>query len=522
MVTDDQRRERRRVGAAVDAVLAADALLPGGHINVVEDALALLHRHVLEAGSLDELGWIADRPGLRARLTALSAGHASMPFLQRASSELRLALDVVRPRPSLRLPRLRSLVDALANTQAVAQLGPVVVIAANLAVAAALVATALLWAAGLRELPEPFDRWVGDGAVGYRPVCDLLAHATVNLLVGGAFARWLASSLEQRQRARDARRTPTYRRRHALARKVARASWALAAFGSVAACVGAICVAPEKTLLETVARHVGATALFTLPVFVASLVTFVAASALAYGAQLFARLVARALPAADPAPAWESPTSLWLARWRFDRAVARRVAEEERRRASREREVQRVADLAAKLRDAMADEVAAAETPTMEAGIYRAAPRPSDATELLEANANPVHEAWHALLVDPAHGAAFRADFLACMAQRASANPSDDHAHALVRTCAAALRRAGVPLSARELNEMARLGSTRHGGFRRLQQIAGVAVLTNGEAPPVVPLRVEVAAPRVRVLPEEHWAREMPAFAGMAAPRRAR
>ncbi|MDB4930362.1 MAG: hypothetical protein JWM10_2846, partial [Myxococcaceae bacterium] len=109
------------------------------------------------------------------------------------------------------------------------------------------------------------------------------------------------------------------------------------------------------------------------------------------------------------------------------------------------------------------------------------------------ADDDPTGAARRALLADPATGAAFRADLIVSFADRAAEQEDDASAVAIVLAARALLHRASQPLSPREYRMMARVASQRRGGFRRLQVIAGEALLTDDD---------DDGAPRVRVAVE--------------------
>lgn len=141
MGREHERRERRRMRAAAEAIVSHRALEDAGHTAVVQEALGVLRRELFEARSLDALGWLAADLDLRAALDALGARGTS---LAHAASECAVALELAGPLESLPRRRARRRIEGLLRTSTSPWLAPAVA-----AVGLALVA--LAWALGSRS-----------------------------------------------------------------------------------------------------------------------------------------------------------------------------------------------------------------------------------------------------------------------------------------------------------------------------------------------------------------------------------
>jgi hypothetical protein len=490
--------DQRRLEAAARAVLSSEELVRGGHGAIVEDAVALLHGHVRAAPSLDALAKLASRRDLRRALSSFADLHPQMLYAGRASRELAVALAVAAP--GERVGRARALRWAGGDAPS-ALVAPAVVVAANLTAAVSLAASALLWLNGSREFPPPFDRWLERGLLGGTAVVDLLSIALATLILGGVGSHLIVRSLERQQRDDLAGAvSPASLRDYSVPIAVAHFGRVFAGLGGLASVVALVGWAARRSLLDALFRQIVVTLFALLPAFLLSMDVFVAASL----ATALLRSAARALrrdaapavapvePAGIAAPEWDAaPVAVRpaLARKRVDAAVDRWVRARDAARSARLAEERRLGRLADALKRDMgvppADDAQADPS-----GTYRAPPAaPADRVE--PASDDPTGAARLALLADPATGAAFRADLILSFAERAGAQADDESAAAIVLAARALLHRASMPLSPREYRMMARVASQQRGGFRRLQAIAGEALLTDDDPSPRVRVEAE-------------------------------
>ncbi|MDB4929877.1 MAG: hypothetical protein JWM10_2361, partial [Myxococcaceae bacterium] len=272
-VTDQS--EQRRLEAAVRAVLASEELVRGGHGAVVEDAVALLHRRVRTAPSLDALAKLAGRADLRRALESLPDLHPQMLYASRAARELAVALAVVAP-DEPRANRVRRWVGGDADSP---YLAPAAVVAANLTAAVVLTASALLWLNGSRDFPPPFDRWFERGLLGGTPVVDLVSIALATLILGGVGAHLIVRALERRQRDDlDGAVSPASLRDYAAPIAVAHFGRVFAGLGGLAGLVALLGWASERRFADALFRQLVVTVFALVPAFLLSTLVFVAAS----------------------------------------------------------------------------------------------------------------------------------------------------------------------------------------------------------------------------------------------------
>jgi hypothetical protein len=487
------RSEQRRLEAAVRAVLASEELVRGGHGAVVEDAVALLHLRVRTAPSLDALARLAARADLRRALGRFPDLHPQMLYASRAARELAVTLAVIAP-AGHRTNRVRRWVGGAADSP---YLAPAAVVVANLTAAVVLTASALLWLNGSRDFPPPFDRWLERGLLGGAPVVDLISIALATLALGGTGAHLIVRALERRQRADlDGAVSPASLRDYTVPIAVAHFGCVFAGLGGLAGLVALLGWASERRFVDALFRQLVVTIFALVPAFLVSMLAFVAASLAVSLARSLRR--SRAIDGSAPVDA-AAPTraSAWdaasvsvrpaVARKRVDEAIGRWVRARDAARRARLAEERRLAHLAEALQRDMA--APASDHPSaVSSGVYRTPPEVA-ADRVVAPDDDPTGAARLALLADPATGAAFRADLILSFADRAGEQESDASAVAIVLAARALLHRASLPLSPREYRMMARVASQGRGGFRRLQVIAGEALLTDDDD----------GAPRVRV-----------------------
>lgn len=462
--------------AAAEVIVSHPALLAAGHGGVVEDALSLLQRELIAAPSLRELRWLAGAVPLRAGLHGLRVEH---PRFSRAAGEVALALEVVLPRESLPLRRTRALVEGARRAAGSYLWAPAAAVVVNLLGAAALLASAALWACGYSALPQPFHGWFVDGFLSARPVTHLASAGVAALFASWVLFHWVGDAFH-------ARRLP-----HAVVRPTGLAGTGARLVVGVGALVGAVALLLASGVgggFDAAVWQFAVLALWLAPLLTASLAAIALFTLLGRAVERVSWHLSRYLDrgwsrSTAGWPRWEGvpvTTPPWLALERVERALERAVRAEEDRQDERARRVRDMDALVSRLRSEMeVDE-----------------PARDDASSGDDpAGAVSASEALLGLLRDRHGGFAFRADFLLAMAHRAAGKASDEEALAVARGALRTLDLSGVPVMVGERNTFARLASEHHGGFARLQLIAATPVFT-ADAPAVEAVVPEPVAAR--------------------------
>lgn len=447
--TGDASRDTK-LQAAARAVEDWQGLLGARRDDLLGDALAALHAEALGARSLEALRPLAEDWTLRAALFEVAARAKHAPYVRRAATELALALEVVSPWDGR--PRRRAADALLRASERLATTPEEPANAASLAVLLAATVAASVWMKGALE---------GDLLWATVPLAGLLAFAAV---------AWEGSA---RGRGRSARQQRT-----AKAARVSGGAWA----------AGSLALLAQASMTPTVGLGTGL--LFVIVAVVVSL--FPAIATFALGAALrrtgaaasrpLRRLARRATDGAPRAPR--------AATWAF--TAAREV--------DAPREALRARD--AKLREVESALRGVANGPTAPTAAEERSPyRRSEAADAGGASDEPARggDALEPLLRGrTAKARRLREHYLAHLAHEAARTEDDDAAARLVDEGAARLERAGVAMTPEERRGVARVAAWSRGGVRRLQRLAGEAMVTD-DAPPPPPTGV-----RVQVDPAAH------------------
>ncbi len=475
--------------AAAEVIVSHRVLLDAGHLGVVEEALAVLRREMLDASSLRELRWLAGRFPLRESLHTLRVGQLGRPALAHSAGELALALDVVCPRESLPRRRARRLAEAVRRAAASPLCAPAVAAAACSVLALAMAFASALWACGYSALPELVGAWLARGFLAGRAASHLLSVGVASLFATWLLCWWIGDALASRRyEPREERsRSRLVASRGAVVTAFARR---LAGGGALFGAVGLVVGAGVQGDVGDAVWQFVCQALWVAPVLVAALagvaVSGLGARVVEWVAWHLSRNLDRGWSSATSAwPRWEGSAVTsppWLER-AVARAVARAVRAESKRQEESARESRSMEALVQRLRSEMEVE------DTSGGGSEASLEDDLGASDGVSASAVVL-----GLLCDRAKGAAFRADFLLAMAHRAAEKESDEAALAVVRGTLLTLEQAGKPATRAERNTLARLASEQHGGFRRLQRIARTPVFTEVEAEAPAPVVEQRAA----------------------------